>query len=647
MAYTEFYCNYSTGSNMNGGSEEATSPSYSATNGGWNSGTGVFTPTSGDPSASVTVGEYAHVFTDGSTTPTFIGRVTAVDSTTVTVSTTLKSGTAPTTAGSGISINVGGVWKGPNGSSGFPFNFMQATQRNDNSTCARVNFKNNATYDITATMTCITDAGQIVFEGYTTTPGDGGEAKIDGGASGTRYQLLTTTNYTGKIWKNFWFTRNGATSTAQGLVNGTGAVMFRCRFSHSSAWACLNAVNIECEAHDNTTYGFSNGNCFRCISHHNGTNGWEVTSPSFGRHESCIAHHNGSAGFNISFTGFMGLKNCDSYANGGAGLAISKSGGSTPQNVYLENCNFVDNGTYGISQSGAGTQVGFILEKVGFGAGTMANTSGDFQITGDGTVMYDTSFSYANDVTPWTDPDTGDFKINLAAAMNAGHGDFLQLNGTYTGTVGYPDIGAAQHDDTGGGGGGGTDQATVVPFSGGDIQEDNGNKVFAFATYFNGVPTALTGGAIQFYLNGGSAETSGVTLGTIATGVYKVTVDSTNAEFNGGGDIVVTLSAGTVGGIDVTNAKVGEFSINRYATEEEVQDGIATAVIGSALTEPTAVPAANATLSDKIGWIYAYFRNRVTVTGSARTLYADDETTVLGAEVLDDDDTTFDKNEAT
>ena len=99
------------GGGLNSNGEPATSAVYSATNGGWNSGTGVFTPTSGNPSATVTVGDWANVFTDGSTTPVFIGRVTAVNATTVTVSTTAKSGTAPTTAGTGISINVGGERK--------------------------------------------------------------------------------------------------------------------------------------------------------------------------------------------------------------------------------------------------------------------------------------------------------------------------------------------------------------------------------------------------------------------------------------------------------------------------------------------------------------------------------------------------------
>jgi hypothetical protein len=61
--------------------------------------------------------------------------------------------------------------------------------------------------------------------------------------------------------------------------------------------------------------------------------------------------------------------------------------------------------------------------------------------------------TYANDVTPWVDPANGDFRINLAAAKGAGRGTFTQTAASYTGTIGYPDIGAAQHLEASAGGG--------------------------------------------------------------------------------------------------------------------------------------------------------------------------------------------------
>jgi len=89
-----------------------------------------------------------------------------------------------------------------------------------------------------------------------------------------------------------------------------------------------------------------------------------------------------------------------------------------------------------------------LLQNNRFGAGTQANTSGD--VNPGGNVVQVNSAFYASNVTPWVDPANGDFRINLAAAKDAGRGNFTQTAASYAGTVGYPDIGAAQHQDTGG-----------------------------------------------------------------------------------------------------------------------------------------------------------------------------------------------------
>jgi hypothetical protein len=82
---------------------------------------------------------------------------------------------------------------------------------------------------------------------------------------------------------------------------------------------------------------------------------------------------------------------------------------------------------------------GFIY-NVGYGSGTQANGSADAiaNLTQSGTV------TYASGVTPWSAPTTGDFRINLAAANWAGRASFTESDGSVSGTVGYPDIGAAQ-----------------------------------------------------------------------------------------------------------------------------------------------------------------------------------------------------------
>jgi hypothetical protein len=459
MAFTEFYCNASTGNNMNGGSDENTSPSYSATNGGWDSGTGVFTPISGDPSASVTIGQYAHVFTDGSTTPTFIGRVTAVNSTTVTVSTTLKSGTAPTTAGTGISINVGGVWKGPNGTDVFPVNFVTGALKGTTSTAPRINFKNNADYTPTATMTIPATSSPVIYEGYATTVGDEGQAKFDGG-TGTKFLVLNANSLnTGSI-KYIWFYRNGSSgSNISGITcNNTTVEFYRCVFSNMSSSGVTSstfagATYVECESYSNNAVGFGLGCCIRCIAHSNGTYGFDYTNwqQSLAA-ENCVAHNNGSNGFHIRATAARNFifRNCDAYENTGAGFNIQRDAGSGNFYILLENCNSIKNSNYGVAISGSGTAHILLFRKIGLGAGTQANTSGGIQSV-SGHIIENTSFSYPNDVTPWVDPENGDFRISLTEAKGAGQGTFLQTSSLYSGgTIGYPDIGAAQHLDSGG-----------------------------------------------------------------------------------------------------------------------------------------------------------------------------------------------------
>ncbi len=85
----------------------------------------------------------------------------------------------------------------------------------------------------------------------------------------------------------------------------------------------------------------------------------------------------------------------------------------------------------------------------GYGAGTQANTSGATNGTGD--LDVGGAVTYASDATPWADPANGDFRISLAAAKGAGRGAFTQTAASYAGTVGYPDIGAAQSAASGGG----------------------------------------------------------------------------------------------------------------------------------------------------------------------------------------------------
>ena len=88
----------------------------------------------------------------------------------------------------------------------------------------------------------------------------------------------------------------------------------------------------------------------------------------------------------------------------------------------------------------------------GFGAGTSANTSGTTTTTAQVAFDITGSVTYASNAIPWVDAPNGDFRITLTTAKGAGRGVFTQTQSSYTGAIGYPDIGAGQHLESGGGG---------------------------------------------------------------------------------------------------------------------------------------------------------------------------------------------------
>jgi len=452
---------------MNGGSDENASPSYSHTNGGWNSGTGVYTPGSGDPSASgVTVGQFACVFPDGTTTPSAAtcrwARVTAVSSTTVTLSTTAGVGSC-TTAGSGRSLNVGGCFKGPNGSVSFPFNFNFLAATNSSGDEVRINLKNNATYSISSGISH-GQSGAITFQGYSSTPGDLGKATIDCSTNAVNILAVGQAYLT---FADLILSSSATTGTNTGFSASGGAILVLrvvaagCRGAGFSMSGGANGnILVECEAYDcnkaNTagSAGFTSagGNTYlRCISHGNsGSNasGFSSTSASNATdvYIDCIAADNGDEGFRLT-SDWIRVLSCNAYDNGGDGLRWMNT---TRGNAYIENCNFVKNGGYGITYNTTRQRGGSVV-NCGFGGGTDANTSGNGDLE---SVDITGSISYTSN--PWVDPGNGNFDLNAVAgdgssARGAGAGSFTQDYGYSDTTASYPDVGAAQHQETAGG----------------------------------------------------------------------------------------------------------------------------------------------------------------------------------------------------
>lgn len=471
MAFTEFYCDAAAGANVNAGDKTANGVVTSA-NGAWSTVTNIFTATSGTPFSGVSVGDFASLYADGGTVSVYVARVTAVGGggLTLTLSTTAKSGTAPTTAGVGITCTTGGAWKGPNAAVNFPFGFISSAQTDSGGDPPRVNLKNGTNYSVTAAVAHTATGGKsVTFQGYTSAVGDGGRFTLDGGTSGASYVLLTLTSGGDALSIAHLYDaiiqNNGATGAADGLSVGGGFVFSVVRnvvvnSIRGDGLVATKAILVECEV-----YGANQANTAgdggiklsgstdltRCNAHDNtGSNNSGIictTTQASYTLSYCIVDTNGQDGIVLpSVNTIATVKSCDTYSNGRDGIRIRNDsfGGA----VYIENSNFIKNGGYGINQQSPISTA--IIVNCGFGAGTAANTSGQTNgLTGPAAIG---SVTYTSNATPWVDPDNGDFRVSLATAKGTGRGTFVETAASYAGTIGYPDIGAAQHLESVGGG---------------------------------------------------------------------------------------------------------------------------------------------------------------------------------------------------
>lgn len=450
--FTEFYCK-STGSNLNAGSTTGAA-AYTSLHGNWN-GTTIFTVQDGtNPSLSVSVGDFVSIMPDGTSGSTpFVARVSAVQNAingTITINSSFSAGAAPSSGTGTRTLIAGGAWQGPNAAIGFPLDFTGIGQlQNVAGNHVRVNFKNDADYSITG---LITTANPQVFtrvQGYSSTPGDGGRAKI---TSSTNTQLLSTSaSYS---FTDFIFNSTATTGTSANVGAGTGIAFYRCIFSGARGTGLVLGAGLafECEAFDcnksNTSglggfsFNSSNGAAFvRCYSHnHAGSNGNGLVTAggsSVIQIDHCIFESCGGIALNMGAdSAIYQIRNCDFYNNTDAAISVPSGSGFGPH-YLIENCNFLKN-AYGIrNQSALGT--GLAMNN-GYGAGSLANTNAN--VLGD--LIELSPFTYPADVSPWTDSGNGNFTIvRNGPAYQIGRGVFTETGSGKSGTVGTPNIGAA------------------------------------------------------------------------------------------------------------------------------------------------------------------------------------------------------------
>jgi hypothetical protein len=473
MAYTEFYCQNG-GSNLNSGSTTNNTAAYTSAGGNWVQSTRVFTPTDGvNPvTAGVTTGMFASVYvTAGATATGYIGRISAVTNATngtITIDGSINYGSAPANGTGTITLKVGGALAGPSGSTTFPLGLTGtlSTLVNTNSDPFRLNAKNDQTYAMTSALAFNVLSGGGTIQGYSSSVGDGGKASFTSTVTGSAPFSIGSGSALNIVDINFSFV--GSASGSQPLFNvaAAGSVMFLRVVFHGArgaglaSAASINIYVIESEAYacnasaTSSLGGFcktSGSGAFVFIntfSHdHSGSNGHGFVNSTSGSEMVLINSIAANCGGKGAFIPAGGTQNSlisinsNYYNNTGDAITI---GSVNPWVLdLLMNNNFVKNNGKAINCS-ATKQAGIIYNN-GRGSGTQANGSADAlgSIIDSGT-----DITYASDVTPWNAPTTGDFRTTLAAAQGAGRGHFEENDGTHTGTVGYPDIGAAQHRDT-------------------------------------------------------------------------------------------------------------------------------------------------------------------------------------------------------
>lgn len=213
-----------------------------------------------------------------------------------------------------------------------------------------------------------------------------------------------------------------ANCTNSGITGQT--LVMECEVTGCSTQAAFLSCNtIGCWAHDNTITGFSGCLAAYCIASNNSgasSDGFTTASRAW-YFDHCMAYNNGRSGFTWANTGTdpISFYNCLAEANGAYGFASSAAG----YLVFMRNCAGYNNTSGNVQAAGfnsPATNIGFVT------------------LTG----------------SAFTNAAGGDFTLNNTSGAGAAC-RAAAFPGTMPGSslVGYPDIGALQHQDSGGGGG--------------------------------------------------------------------------------------------------------------------------------------------------------------------------------------------------
>lgn len=105
-----------------------------------------------------------------------------------------------------------------------------------------------------------------------------------------------------------------------------------------------------------------------------------------------------------------------------------------------------------------------------------------------------------------------------------------------------------------------------------------------------------------------------------------------------------TTSVGLSGTTISTTQSVASVAALGATAKSDVNAEVVDALVTDTYAEPSGVPSATASLKDKIGWIQAISRNKITQTSTTQTLRNDGDSGTISTSTVSDDGTTFTRN---
>lgn len=352
---------------------------------------------------------------------------------------------ADATAAANRTTNVGGAW----GTIANAATVVTVDYVNAAGYAPRVNIK-SGTYTETVSYGGKdgTSALPIVFEGYTTTAGDGGTAIITNTGN-----TLSTAQANYRITKNLDVRCTGSNHALYHYEMYNSAFV-NCKFSTTSTNSAHYAMYsyfysqgnyyVNCEfvnsggydaigLRDNSTRNFFLGCRFTAKRY-----GVYFIGHYTGSFQNCIFDMNtysGTHGLYLSNASPVFINGCSFYGkSGGNGSAIYAVTASV---INISNSIITNFGRYAIEatadSSATETNNAFFSNGMGTTTGVVSNESNRITLTGD----------------PFADAANGDFTLNNTAGAGAAC-RATGYPGITPGGTGYIDIGALQHQDSGG-----------------------------------------------------------------------------------------------------------------------------------------------------------------------------------------------------